>query len=1017
MKHFLCAVSLILGWAVAAVNPVFSQTTFPPHGLHEHTPRVFAFTNCTVVAQPGLTIDNATLIIRDGRIENLGKGIHIPPDAQIRDLKGAWIFPGFIDAWSGYGFDKFKRPGGGRTPQHLSKTEGPYAWNQAVKPEYKLAEALDHKPEAAKKLRSMGFTTVHTVPQDGIFRGLSAVVNLADRPIQKDLLNAEEAACMSFDKGSSRQAYPSSLMGSIALIRQTMLDAVWYAQVQEARASKPGLPESETNLSLEAINRHKKAALPIFFECDDWQNVLRASALAREFDLKFIYKASAARLHRPDAIKDLGSDLVVSLDFPKAFDVKSAEDAREISLGQMLEWELAPMIPGKLAKNKTRFALTLYDLKSEKEFWPSMVKALENGLSPDDALAALTLWPAEILGLEKQTGSLNPGKLANFFIADTNIFAVADPVLYETWVSGIKFSEREVPEWDPSGSYSLSPPQNGIADLLIGGKNGKWTLKVIVGTDTLDGKISVEGRKVDLNFPVAKGKDAARVRLGGLSVSSLLRGSGENAGGDRINWTANRTGDWTDPKEKPHKPIKPADLDKVPAIRFPNKAYGLEAIPPQQTVFIQNVTLWTNTSVGVVEGADVIISEGKIKAVGKNLLRPPKAVIVDGTGKHLSPGIIDEHSHIGVSRGVNEGSHAVTAEVRIGDVINSEDINIYRQLAGGVTTSQLLHGSANPIGGQSAIIKLRWGAEPAAMKFEEAAPFIKFALGENVKQSNWGDEFRDRYPQTRIGVEQLMRDAFTAALDYKKALNATDPVNKLPVRRDLQLETLLEILESKRFVTCHSYQQGEITMLMRLAESFNFRINTFTHVLEGYKVADKMQKHGVTGSTFSDWWAYKFEVIDAIPYNAALMASQGVNVCINSDDAEMGRRLNQEAAKIVKYGGASEEDALKMVTLNPAKALHLDEWVGSIEEGKHADLVLWSDHPLSVYARPLHTYIDGRLYFDAERDAAMQEYVDAERKRLVQKMMADPGKGKKKPAASKEEKLYHCETLESEYNH
>jgi imidazolonepropionase-like amidohydrolase len=638
-------------------------------------------------------------------------------------------------------------------------------------------------------------------------------------------------------------------------------------------------------------------------------------------------------------------------------------------------------------------------------------------LSPDDALAALTIWPAEILGMDKQAGSLVPGKLANFFIADTNIFAVSDPILYETWVSGQRFSENEFPEWDPTGTYALSPPQNGIADLLIGGKNGKWSLKVITGSDTLDGKISIDGRKIELDFPIAKAKEAAHVRLAGLSVSPSLQGNGENASGDRINWTASRSGDWQDPKEKPHKAIKPEDLSKVPAIRFPNKAFGQAGIPPQQTVLIQNVTLWTNTPAGVVEGADIVISEGKIKAVGKNLLRPPKAVIIDGTGKHLSPGIIDEHSHIGVSKGVNEGSHAVTSEVRIGDVINCEDINIYRQMAGGVTTSQLLHGSANPIGGQSAIIKLRWGADPEAMKFEGAAPFIKFALGENVKQSNWGDDFRSRYPQSRIGVEQLIRDAFQAALDYRNFSNAADSITKLPPRRDLQMEALLEILDSKRFVTCHSYQQAEITMLMRLAESFNFRINTFTHILEGYKVADKMQKHGVSGSTFSDWWAYKYEVIDAIPYNAALMASQGVNVCINSDDAEMGRRLNQEAAKMIKYGGVSEEEALKMVTLNPAKALHLDQWVGSLEEGKHADLVLWSDHPLSVYARPLHTYIDGRLYFDSERDEELQAYLKSERKRLIQKMMAEPDKDKKKPPASKEEKLYDCETLESEYNH
>ncbi len=379
---------------------------------------------------------------------------------------------------------------------------------------------------------------------------------------------------------------------------------------------------------------------------------------------------------------------------------------------------------------------------------------------------------------------------------------------------------------------------------------------------------------------------------------------------------------------------------------------------------------------------------------------------------HITPGMIDEHSHIAIAGDVNEGSNSNTAEVRIGDVINSDDVNIYRQLSGGVTTSQLLHGSANAIGGQSAIIKLRWGAMPEDMKFQAAPGFIKFALGENVKQSNWGQQFTVRYPQTRLGVEQFVRDAFTAALDYRKHQDeiAKGIGNRLPLRRDLQMETLLEILDAKRFITCHSYVQSEILMLMRLAESIGFKINTFTHVLEGYKVAEQLKAHGANASTFSDWWAYKYEVIDAIPHNANLLQRVGVNVCINSDDAEMGRRLNQEAAKSVMYGGMSEEDALKMVTLNPAKALHIDQYVGSIEPGKDADLVLWSDHPLSVYAMAQKTFIDGRLYFDRETDAAAQRLVASERQRLIQKMIESPDKDKKKFEGKNGPQIHHCES-------
>jgi imidazolonepropionase-like amidohydrolase len=372
---------------------------------------------------------------------------------------------------------------------------------------------------------------------------------------------------------------------------------------------------------------------------------------------------------------------------------------------------------------------------------------------------------------------------------------------------------------------------------------------------------------------------------------------------------------------------------------------------------------------------------------------------------HLTSGIIDEHSHIALSRGVNEGTQAVTAEVRMGDVINCEDINIYRQLSGGVTASQLLHGSANPIGGQSALIKLRWGFAPEDMKIKEADGFIKFALGENVKQSNWGDRATFRYPQTRMGVEQTFVDAFTRAKMYQKKHERTD----------LELEALSEILNKKRFITCHSYVQSEINMLMHVADSFGFRVNTFTHILEGYKVADKMKAHGVGASTFADWWAYKYEVMEAIPYNAALLTKMGVTTAINSDDAEMGRRLNQEAAKTIKYSFGHKEIndtiAWKMVTLNPAKLLHLDHHMGSIREGKDADLVLWSTNPLSIYARVKYTFVDGICYFDSQKDEQMRESVRKERQRIIQKMLtekADGEKTEKKITVLPDE--YHCET-------
>ncbi len=303
---------------------------------------------------------------------------------------------------------------------------------------------------------------------------------------------------------------------------------------------------------------------------------------------------------------------------------------------------------------------------------------------------------------------------------------------------------------------------------------------------------------------------------------------------------------------------------------------------------------------------------------------------------------MDCHSHTAISKGVNEGSHAVTCEVRIGDVLDPTDVSMYRQLAGGVTAANLLHGSANPMGGQNQVIKFRWGALPEELKFADAMPGVKFALGENVKQSNWGDKFKTRYPQTRMGVEQLIRDRFRAAQEYDAAMKKKEG---LPPRRDLQLEALAEILNGKRLIHCHSYRQDEVLMLLRLAGEFKIKIGTLQHILEGYKVADEIAAHGAGASSFADWWAYKFETYDAIPDNPAMMHGRSVLTSVNSDSDDLARRLNTEAGKSIKYGGLSPEEALKLVTIYPAKQLQIDARTGSLEPGKDADFVIWSGQP------------------------------------------------------------------------
>jgi imidazolonepropionase-like amidohydrolase len=436
--------------------------------------------------------------------------------------------------------------------------------------------------------------------------------------------------------------------------------------------------------------------------------------------------------------------------------------------------------------------------------------------------------------------------------------------------------------------------------------------------------------------------------------------------------------------------------------------------PP--AIVIHNATILT-ASHGTIEKGDILIKDGKIAAVGASVKAPADAQVIDAAGQFVMPGIIDCHSHIAIDGEVNEGSVAVSSMVNITDVLNSDDIAIFRDLAGGVTTANVLHGSANPIGGQTVVIKLRWGQPAAKLPFEGTLPGIKFALGENPKHSN----FRiagapDRYPATRMGVEETIRAAFTEAKDYKKSWDdynkrvAAGDKNVIPPQRNLKLEPLLEVLEGKRYVHAHCYREDEILMLLRVAKEFGFHVQTLQHVLEGYKVADEIAAAGTGASTFSDWWAYKVEAYDAIPYNAALMTQRGVIVSINSDDAAEATHLNQEAAKSMLYGGMSHDDALKMVTLNPAIQLGIDKRVGSIDVGKDADLVIYNHDPLSAYAVVQKTLIDGRVYFDRDKDIAGRAALEQEKKDLLAKAKkasekkadeAGEKKGEKKPEEKK----------------
>ncbi|MDP2384731.1 MAG: amidohydrolase family protein [Bacteroidota bacterium] len=992
-----------------------AQVTFQNNGAADPNHTTYAFINCTLHVDFETVINNATLVVKDGLVVEAGEKVVVPAGAIAKDLKGKHIYPAFIELYSDYGMPEIKANVSRRgAPQMETNTKGAYGWNQAVKPEVDAFKLYTNNDKQADELRKLGFGLALTSQKDGIVRGSGALVALTNNRENENIIMDKAAAFYSFKKGTSTQDYPSSLMGSIALLRQTYLDAEWYKTQPATKA--------EYNISLEAFNNLQ--GLPQIFEVSNKLNALRADKIGDEFKVKYIIKGRGDEYQRVDEIFNTFNKYIIPLNFPDALDVEDPYDAELVTTADLKHWEMAPANPKILLENGIQFALSSCDLKEKKIFLKNLRKAVLYGMTEKNALKALTATPAQILGIADKAGSLKKGMMANFFIASTNLFE-DNAVIYETWVKGNGYIYGDYNQLDVRAKYDLS----------FGDKKVKAEIKgeidapemIIYTKDTIKTKASFVFKSNIASFSFNT-DSVSLFRLSGNynEITKSFNGSGQKPDGTWFDFTLAKTTDLDPPKKKEE---NKKDTPEIGEVFYPFTAFGKpekrENIIKKYknrlgAILIKDATIWTNDTVGILKEHDVYIVDGKIVRIAPNIDAPKGAFakLIDGKGKHLTAGIIDEHSHIAISEGVNEGTEASSAEVRIGDIINSEDINIYRQLAGGVTSAQLLHGSANPIGGQASLIKLRWGLAPEDLKYEKADGFIKFALGENVKQTNWGENNNVRFPQTRMGVEQVYYDYFIRAKEYEKNMKLVESSkdkNKITPRRDLELDALVEIINKKRFITCHSYVQSEINMLMNVADSMGFKVNTFTHILEGYKLADKMKEHGVAASTFADWWAYKYEVNDAIPYNAALLTKMNVTTSINSDDAEMGRRLNQEAAKAVKYGGLSEEEAWKLCTLNPAKMLHIDDKVGTVKTGKVADLVLWSDNPLSIYAKAEKTIVDGIIYFDNEEDVILRENLKKERVRIISKMLEEKKKGGTlaKPT-SKKPHLYHCETIEGE---
>jgi imidazolonepropionase-like amidohydrolase len=993
IKRFVIAVVLI-----TVCSPLLDSQTSPTIGLRDNDPSVHALINARIVVNPGTSIERGTVVIRNGLIEAVGAQVVPPADARVWDMSGKTLYAGFIDLYTDIGIpDPEADRGGGNLDallrqvpaqfrsflaSQLASEESPGGsehWNPQVRSYLDGATVFKPDTQQASIMRSQGFTNALAAPADGIFRGRSVLVSLGEGNGNDLILRDNVTHNISFDR--SRRlggGYPTSLMGSIALIRQTLSDADWYIRAHEAYRRNPaGTQRPEMNIALASLADAVRGRQPVIVETSDELALLRAAKIGEEFSLAVWIRGSGHEYKRVDAVNSTNLPVILPVNFPAPPDVSTPETARDVSLEELLHWHNAPSNPARLSRHGVRFAFTSDQLEDKRTFLAQIRKAVENGLTEEAALSALTTTPAELLGMSEKLGTIERGKIANIVVADGSLF-YPDTKIMDLWVDGHRFEIESVPDTDVRGTWYVSAVDIGLEGVMnIEGNSARLT-----GTITIDDK-GIELKPVRFNrrrLSVAFQGDTididGRVLMSSTVSREEMYGTGTLPDGYPFAWRAERREEYAPSEsERSSRKFEPLNLPTV----YPAMEYGIEQKPEQpQHVLIRNATLWTQGPNGILEGADMLITRGTITRIGKDISPPRNAVVIDGEGKHVTPGLIDAHIHTSIEGGVNEVGNAITAEVNIRDVLNSNNLWIYRLLAGGLTTANALHGSANPIGGQNAIIKMRWGSLPDEMLIEDAPKGIKFALGENVTRN------QRRYPNTRMGVEQIIRDEFQAAREYERTRNRWEQTGSgIPPRRDYRLETVLEILKGERHVHSHCYRQDEILALIRVAEDFGFTIQSFQHTVEGFKIAEALREHGASAAVWSDWWAFKVEAYDATTYNARLLHDQGVLTVIHSDNTQLATRMNWEAAKVVQTG-VTEEDALSMITINPAKMLGIDHRVGSLEEEKDADFVLWDRHPLATDTRVEQTWIDGRKFFDRDDDVQKRDEVRELRAQLIQ---------------------------------
>lgn len=970
----------LLGLAALAAGTLQAQQasrTEPVAGLRGNSTGFHALVGARVVTAPGQVLDNATIVIRNGVVTAVGAGAAAPAGARVWDLKGLTVYPGFIDAHADLGGD---------APQQGGDV-GPTHWNPQVRAWFSTTANLKDDSTRRIALRSLGFGAALAVPRQGLFRGTASVVNLSDAGVRERVLRPDLAQSVGFQRSFALGGmYPNSTMGTTALMKQTLLDAEWYIRAWGAyETSGRSILPPETSEALAALGKAVKGQQPVVFQTDSEEEYLRAYKIASEYKLTPWFRGSGQEYRLVDVLKGRTQPLIVPLAFPDAPNVANPEAASNASLADLRHWYLAPTNPAQLAANNIPFALTADGLSSLNQFFPNLRVAVARGLAPDKALAALTTVPAQWLGIERTHGTIAVGKAANLVVSEGDLFT-EEGAIRDVWVQGTRFGVTRPPQVDPRGTWTITSEDQGTfksATLRLEGP-----LNRIRGTIEMPSRRPVNLTGVRVIAETGRLEATFNGEQLGLEGAVLLSGAVRD--NEFYGWMSLPTGTdatYKGTRTEPFQgPARGAVAVKVPKIDLPfirpSMEFGRASQPEQPAVLVvRNATVWTQGAQGKIENADLLVQAGKIVKVGQKLAAPKGAVEIDATGKHLTPGLIDPHTHGGVSS-INESGFAIVPEVQMGDVITHNNIWFYRQLAGGLTTTMIKHGSANPIGGENVFVKTRWGSLPDEYKITNAPRTVKFALGENPKRSP------TRYPNTRMGVQEIIRDHFLAARDYEKEWKAWEKTKTgLPPRRDLRMEALLDILNQKLLVSSHGYRADEFLALVRLAEEFGFRIQTLQHGVEAYKIADELKKSGVAAVVWSDWGAFKMEAYDATSFNARLLLEAGVVTSLHSDDNEISTRMNWEAGKLLR-SGVNEIDALSTVTLNAAKAVAIDSRIGSLEAGKDADFVLWNGNPLSQFTKAEQTWVDGRRYFSLDEDKTLREEVARQRAQLIQAILA-----------------------------